>query len=316
MEHDDWNRRMREIGAHVMPTTPADPRAMADTAIRRARTRRALVGGGGGLAALALVAGTVFVANGFVPATASLPGGGGAAANVTSRGAHGAGPDGGLASGDPGVGPDGSPASGDSGVGSDEGPASSDPGVGPDGNLASSDPGVGPDGSPASGDPGAGPDGAPSEGDTVGWVPSDAWTEDTLKGLTYALPLVMAAPDDEPGVTSRQWHDPATPDEPPFVRVARITPEAGYYGTDAPGLTQDPGPGAEEFDLDGADLAAVEHATEEVCGAAGFTTTACEVHRIQIHPSGSQNRFTITMNLPEGDNKALIQGILDSLRLD
>lgn len=246
---EQWARRVRAIGADVVPPTPADPRALANTAIRRARTRRALLVGGGGAAALAVVAGSALAMNGFVPATASLPGSGSQSETSVSASA-------------------------------------------------------------AANDGSATP---PAEGRT------------TLGALSYAAPpdVVPAEPaDDEPGVTSDMWHDRTDPDSPPWIVVQQITPEAEYHGTDAGGLTQEPGPDATPIDLEGAQVATLEQDTDHLREAAGLIGADASgagqstvLARIQIHPEGSDDRYTITMSLPAGDHDALIQDFADSLSL-
>lgn len=73
-ENDNWVTHWRQIGAGVVPPTPADPRAMAAVAVRRTRVRRAVVAGGSVTGIVAMVAGTAFAMGGVGQAPEVLPG--------------------------------------------------------------------------------------------------------------------------------------------------------------------------------------------------------------------------------------------------
>lgn len=69
-----WVAHVRDLGAGVVPPTPADPHDMSRVAIRRTRTRRAVLATGGGMAAVAAVAATAFVLGGPTTDGVLLPG--------------------------------------------------------------------------------------------------------------------------------------------------------------------------------------------------------------------------------------------------
>lgn len=86
-----WVAHVRELGSAVLPPTPADPHAMSRTAVRRTRTRRAVLATGGGALTVAVFAGAAFALAG--PTTGVLLPGAGSSGVSTS------------ASADPSVGP-------------------------------------------------------------------------------------------------------------------------------------------------------------------------------------------------------------------
>lgn len=76
MNHDEnWATDLRQVGDGVVPPTPADPHAMAATAVRRTRVRRAVIASGSVTGIIALVAGTAFAMSGPLQSPEALPGG-------------------------------------------------------------------------------------------------------------------------------------------------------------------------------------------------------------------------------------------------
>jgi hypothetical protein len=69
-----WVAHMRDLSTGVVPPTPADPHDMSRVAIRRTRTRRAVLVTGGGMAAVAAVAATAFALGGPTTDGVLLPG--------------------------------------------------------------------------------------------------------------------------------------------------------------------------------------------------------------------------------------------------
>lgn len=72
---DGWLAHVREVSGGVVPPSPADAHALASVAVRRTRTRRAVVATGGGLTAVAAFAGAAFALGGPTTAGVLLPGG-------------------------------------------------------------------------------------------------------------------------------------------------------------------------------------------------------------------------------------------------
>lgn len=76
MNHDEnWATDLRQVGDGVVPPTPADPHAMAATAVRRTRVRRAVIASGSVTGIIAMVAGTAFAMSGPLQSPEALPGG-------------------------------------------------------------------------------------------------------------------------------------------------------------------------------------------------------------------------------------------------
>lgn len=71
---ESWVAHVRELSTGVEPPTAANPHTMSRVAIRRTRTRRAVLVGGGGLTAVAAVAGAAFALGGPPAGEALLPG--------------------------------------------------------------------------------------------------------------------------------------------------------------------------------------------------------------------------------------------------
>nr|BFF17914.1 hypothetical protein GCM10025730_14350 [Promicromonospora thailandica] len=126
---------------------------------------------------------------------------------------------------------------------------------------------------------------------------------------------------DEPGETSQMWHHDGE-DVPPYIRVARLTPEYEYYDTTASGLTSVPGEGAEGFDLPGSSTATVERGTPDLRAAMGLSTEGdpqVTPVRILVHPADSDVRYVITMTLPvgeSGEDSELVDAFVGTLSLD
>lgn len=71
---ENWVAHVRELSSGIEPPTRANPHAMSRVAIRRTRTRRAALVGGGGLTAVAAVAVTAFALGGPPAPGLLLPG--------------------------------------------------------------------------------------------------------------------------------------------------------------------------------------------------------------------------------------------------
>ena len=71
---ESWVAHMREVSTGVVPPTPANPYDMSRVAIRRTRTRRAVLVTGGGMTAVAAVAATAFALGGPTTGGVLLPG--------------------------------------------------------------------------------------------------------------------------------------------------------------------------------------------------------------------------------------------------
>ncbi|MFD7309881.1 hypothetical protein [Promicromonospora sp. NPDC059942] len=72
---DSWLAHVREVSGGVVPPSPADAHALASVAVRRTRTRRAVLATGGGLTAVAAFAGAAFALGGPTTTGMLLPGG-------------------------------------------------------------------------------------------------------------------------------------------------------------------------------------------------------------------------------------------------
>lgn len=94
-DNENWAAHLRRVGSGVVPPSPADPHAMAATAVRRTRVRRAVVAGGSVTGIVAVVAGTAFALGGHGPAPEALPG----TATVSTTEAVSADPAGGVPAG-------------------------------------------------------------------------------------------------------------------------------------------------------------------------------------------------------------------------
>ncbi|MFI2485654.1 hypothetical protein ACH47X_02035 [Promicromonospora kroppenstedtii] len=70
---DGWVDHLRDVVGGVVPPTPADPHDLARVAVRRTRTRRALLASGGGLTAVAAFAGAAFGLGGPTTSGELLP---------------------------------------------------------------------------------------------------------------------------------------------------------------------------------------------------------------------------------------------------
>ncbi len=84
---EGWVAHVREVSTAVVPPTPANPYDMSRVAIRRTRTRRAVLVTGGGMTAVAAVAATAFALGGPTTAGVLLPGGSTATATSPSASA-------------------------------------------------------------------------------------------------------------------------------------------------------------------------------------------------------------------------------------
>ncbi|MFD6448447.1 hypothetical protein ACFWEJ_25315 [Promicromonospora sp. NPDC060204] len=249
---DGWLAHVREVSGGVVPPSPADAHALANVAVRRTRTRRAVLATGGGLTAVAAFAGAAFALGGPTTSGELLPGGAPSSSASVSASASGA------------------DAAAAAGAGSAEVPA--------------------------------------------------GWDTDTLDGLTYALPPDVTRSGDrieaEPGILADFWRHKGE-DVPPYIHVARITPEYEFYDTKARGLTQTPGAEADEFDLPGASVATVEKGTEELREVMGASPTGtADLVRIIVHRADGPDRFLITMTLPEDADDAWVDTFLNTLSLD
>ncbi|MEV0894204.1 hypothetical protein [Promicromonospora sp. MEB111] len=71
---DGWLAHVREVSGGVTPPTPGNPHDMARVAVRRTRTRRAVLVTGGGVTAVAAFAGAAFALGGPTTAGVLLPG--------------------------------------------------------------------------------------------------------------------------------------------------------------------------------------------------------------------------------------------------
>src|SRR5690606_27951232 len=71
---EGWVAHLRDLSAGVEPPTSANPHAMSRTAIRRTRTRRAVLSTGGGVLTVAAVAGAAFALGGPTTTGELLPG--------------------------------------------------------------------------------------------------------------------------------------------------------------------------------------------------------------------------------------------------
>jgi hypothetical protein len=71
---ESWVAHLRDLSTAVAPPTSADPHAMSRTAIRRTRTRRAVLTTGGGVLTVAAVAGAALALGGPTTPDALLPG--------------------------------------------------------------------------------------------------------------------------------------------------------------------------------------------------------------------------------------------------
>lgn len=72
---ESWVAHLRDLGSGVAPPTAADPHTMSRVAIRRTRTRRAVLATGGGVMTVAAVAGAAFALGSPTTAGGLLPGG-------------------------------------------------------------------------------------------------------------------------------------------------------------------------------------------------------------------------------------------------
>jgi hypothetical protein len=82
-----WVAHLRDLSAGVVPPTPANPHAMSRVAIRRTRTRRAVLVTGGGVTAVAAVAGAAFALGGPTTTGVLLPGGATSASDALTKSA-------------------------------------------------------------------------------------------------------------------------------------------------------------------------------------------------------------------------------------
>lgn len=71
---DGWLAHVREVSGGVTPPTPGNPHDMARVAVRRTRTRRAVLVTGGGVTAVAALAGAAFALGGPTTTGVLLPG--------------------------------------------------------------------------------------------------------------------------------------------------------------------------------------------------------------------------------------------------
>lgn len=81
---ETWVAHMRELSTGIEPPTSANPHAMSGVAIRRTRTRRAVLTTGGGVLTVAAVAGAAFAIGGPTADGVLLPGGSPAASASSS----------------------------------------------------------------------------------------------------------------------------------------------------------------------------------------------------------------------------------------
>lgn len=72
---ETWVAHVRELSSGIEPPTSANPHAMSRVAIRRTRTRRAVLATGGGVMTVAAVAGAAFALGGPTAPGTLLPGG-------------------------------------------------------------------------------------------------------------------------------------------------------------------------------------------------------------------------------------------------
>lgn len=72
---ESWVAHLRDLSTAVAPPTAADPHTMSRVAIRRTRTRRAVLTTGGGVLTVAAVAGAAFALGGPTAPGVLLPGG-------------------------------------------------------------------------------------------------------------------------------------------------------------------------------------------------------------------------------------------------
>lgn len=72
---ESWVAHLRDLSTSVAPPTAGDPHAMSGVAIRRTRTRRAVLATGGGMLTVAAVAGAALALGGPTTAGGLLPGG-------------------------------------------------------------------------------------------------------------------------------------------------------------------------------------------------------------------------------------------------
>jgi hypothetical protein len=82
---ETWVAQVRELSSGVEPPTSANPHSMSRVAIRRTRTRRAVLTTGGGVMTVAAVAATAFALSGPTAPAALLPGGSPAASAAVDR---------------------------------------------------------------------------------------------------------------------------------------------------------------------------------------------------------------------------------------
>jgi hypothetical protein len=85
---ESWVAHLRDLSTGVAPPTAANPHAMSRVAIRRTRTRRAVLTTGGGVLTVAAVAGAAFALGGPTAPGVLLPGGSPALSAETSMSAE------------------------------------------------------------------------------------------------------------------------------------------------------------------------------------------------------------------------------------
>ncbi|WP_129783623.1 hypothetical protein [Promicromonospora panici] len=79
---ESWVAHLRDLSTGVVPPTSANPHAMSRVAIRRTRTRRAVLATGGGVMTVAAVAGAAFALGSPTAPGVLLPGGSAASASA------------------------------------------------------------------------------------------------------------------------------------------------------------------------------------------------------------------------------------------
>ncbi|MGI5190538.1 hypothetical protein ACQEVI_20545 [Promicromonospora sp. CA-289599] len=145
----------------------------------------------------------------------------------------------------------------------------------------------------------------------------EGWHVHELEGLTYAVPpeIVTSGPvRDEPGVTSDMYHSVEDPDAPPFYRIA-------YYdeGSETPAWpgTADKA-GGEEFDLPGAERAAMRDVAAEAAGLPTNTGVPDDQQgpvMFVVERADGPGAYVITLNLPHEDSAELAEQFRESLIL-
>lgn len=296
---ETWLAHVREVSTGVVPPTPANPHDMSRTAVRRTRTRRAVLLTGGGLATIAVAAGAAFAFGGPTTGGVLLPGS--ETSSVT-----------------PGVSAEAEALLAEADAQALRAEELRAAAAAAKGELRTEE--LQAEAAEAETRAKAlraaaesSPD--PASGDPTGWEVHE------LEGLTYALPaeIVTSGPvQDEPGVTSDMWHSSVDPDAPPFFRIAYVTPDYEFYDAKSGGLTQTPGSAATSFELPGATVATIEDGTSEELReitAMPAGDGAVEPVRILVHRADGPGRYIITMTLPEG-NDDLIERFRNSLTLN